>query len=97
MMMEAALAGRSTGPFANRGMMLLNFNLVISLISSYATGYDGSMMSKFLVTKDDNFMNSNKSRRTANTRHLECILSYSFCEYIGIVRGFSRSRKVLIF
>jgi hypothetical protein len=46
-MMEAVLAGRSTGYFANSGMVLLNLNLVISLISSYATGYDGSMMSEF--------------------------------------------------
>jgi hypothetical protein len=47
-MMEAVLAGRSNGYFANRGIILLNLNLVISLISSYATGYDGSMMSRFL-------------------------------------------------
>jgi hypothetical protein len=47
-MMEAVLAGRSNGYFANRGIILLNLNLVISLISSYATGYDGSMMSGFL-------------------------------------------------
>ena len=46
-MMEAVLAGRSTGYLANRGMILLNLNLAISLISSYATGYDGSMMSEF--------------------------------------------------
>ncbi|KAH8781536.1 general substrate transporter [Hyaloscypha sp. PMI_1271] len=43
-MMEAVLAGRSNGYLANRGMILLNLNLAISLISSYATGYDGSMM-----------------------------------------------------
>jgi hypothetical protein len=45
-MMEAVLAGRGNGYLANRGMILLNLNLAISLISSYATGYDGSMMSK---------------------------------------------------
>jgi hypothetical protein len=50
-MMEAVLAGRSNGYFANRGMILLNLNLAISLISSYATGYDGSMMSEFLTPK----------------------------------------------
>ncbi|KAG4438234.1 hypothetical protein IFR05_006262 [Cadophora sp. M221] len=43
-MMDAALSGRKTGYFANSGMITLNCVLVLSLISSYATGYDGSMM-----------------------------------------------------
>ncbi|KAK0123831.1 hypothetical protein ONS95_008825 [Cadophora gregata] len=43
-MMDAALSGRKTGYFANSGMVTLNLILVLSLISSYATGYDGSMM-----------------------------------------------------
>jgi hypothetical protein len=43
---EAVLSGRKTGWFANRGVVLLNINLCLSLISSYATGYDGSMMSE---------------------------------------------------
>ncbi|PVH71709.1 general substrate transporter [Cadophora sp. DSE1049] len=42
--MDAALSGRQTGYFANSGMVTLNLILVLSLISSYATGYDGSMM-----------------------------------------------------
>lgn len=50
-MMEAVLAERSTGYFANGGMVLLNLNLAISLISSYATGYDGSMMSEFWAVR----------------------------------------------
>lgn len=43
--MDAALAGRKTGWFADRGIITINLILVISQISSYATGYDGSMMS----------------------------------------------------
>ncbi|CZT49535.1 related to hexose transporter protein [Rhynchosporium secalis] len=43
-MLDAALSGRKTGYFANSGMINLNLVLVLSLISSYATGYDGSMM-----------------------------------------------------
>jgi len=43
--MDAALSGRKTGYLANNGMVTLNMILVLSLISSYATGYDGSMMS----------------------------------------------------
>ncbi|KAH9214696.1 general substrate transporter [Leptodontidium sp. 2 PMI_412] len=42
--MDAALSGRRTGYLANGGMITLNCVLVLSLISSYATGYDGSMM-----------------------------------------------------
>lgn len=37
------MAGRDTG-FANKGLILLNAILAVSQISSYATGYDGSMM-----------------------------------------------------
>lgn len=46
--MEQAMAGRETG-FANRGLVILNLILVVSQISSYATGYDGSMMSKCAI------------------------------------------------
>ncbi|TVY80424.1 Lactose permease [Lachnellula suecica] len=42
--MDAVLAGRNTGYFANRGIITLNLILIIPLLSSYATGYDGSMM-----------------------------------------------------
>ncbi|RDW78372.1 general substrate transporter-4 [Coleophoma crateriformis] len=42
--MDAALAGRNTGWFADRGIIKVNLILCISLISSYATGYDASMM-----------------------------------------------------
>lgn len=41
---EAALVGRNTGWFADRGIIKINLILVLSLISSYATGYDGSLM-----------------------------------------------------
>jgi len=44
--MDAVLAGRNTGYFANKGIVTLNLILTIPLISSYATGYDGSMMSE---------------------------------------------------
>ena len=43
--MDAALSGRKTGWFADRGIISVNLILLLSLISSYATGYDGSMMS----------------------------------------------------
>lgn len=42
--MGAVLSGRNNGWFANRGVVMLNINLCISLISSYATSYDGFMM-----------------------------------------------------
>lgn len=42
--MDGALAGRNTGWFADRGIITINLILVLSQISSYATGYDGSMM-----------------------------------------------------
>ena len=44
--MELALAdpNRKTG-FANKGLVWLNLILSVAQISSYATGYDGSMMS----------------------------------------------------
>lgn len=47
--MDAALFGRKTGYFADRGIFTLNAILVLSLISSYATGYDASMMSKLIT------------------------------------------------
>lgn len=44
--MDQAMASpnRKTG-FANKGLIMLNIILSIAQISSYATGYDGSMMS----------------------------------------------------
>lgn len=46
--MDQAMAGRKTG-FSNRGLVILNMILVVSQISSYATGYDGSMMSELTL------------------------------------------------
>ena len=43
--MDQALMGRKTGWFADRGIVSINLILVLCQISSYATGYDGSMMS----------------------------------------------------
>jgi hypothetical protein len=40
-----ASPGRKTG-FKNHGLIYLNIILSIAQISSYATGYDGSMMSR---------------------------------------------------
>ncbi|RAO73892.1 uncharacterized protein BHQ10_009904 [Talaromyces amestolkiae] len=42
--MADVLASRNTGWFANTGIIKLNAILCLSLVSSYATGYDGSMM-----------------------------------------------------
>ncbi|KAH3913771.1 hypothetical protein HBI56_079260 [Parastagonospora nodorum] len=42
--MDQALMGRKTGWFADRGIITINLLLVLCQISSYATGYDGSMM-----------------------------------------------------
>ena len=44
--MDQAMASpnRKTG-FGNKGLIMLNIILSIAQISSYATGYDGSMMS----------------------------------------------------
>ncbi|CAI6338710.1 unnamed protein product [Periconia digitata] len=42
--MDQALVGRKTGWFADRGIITINLLLVLCQISSYATGYDGSMM-----------------------------------------------------
>lgn len=41
---DGALAGRNTGFFADKGIMKVNGILFLVLISSYANGYDGSMM-----------------------------------------------------
>lgn len=41
---DQLLAGRATGYFANRGLISLNIILLLAQVSSYATGYDGSMM-----------------------------------------------------
>ena len=43
--MDGALVGRKTGWIADKGIIMCNMILILSLISSYATGYDGSMMS----------------------------------------------------
>lgn len=42
---NTVLVGRKTGWFADHGIITCNLVLCLSLISSYATGYDGSMMS----------------------------------------------------
>lgn len=42
--MADVLASRNTGWFASTGIIKLNAILCLSLVSSYATGYDGSMM-----------------------------------------------------
>ncbi|KAL7423394.1 hypothetical protein Q5752_002698 [Cryptotrichosporon argae] len=41
---DELVASRPKGYFANRGFVLLNLMLLIAQISSYATGYDASMM-----------------------------------------------------
>lgn len=41
---DDALKGRNTGFFADKGIIKVNAILMLSLISSYANGYDGSMM-----------------------------------------------------
>jgi len=38
------LAGRKTSYWANRGIITLNIMLILPQLSSYATGFDGSMM-----------------------------------------------------
>jgi hypothetical protein len=43
--LDEALVGRKVG-FSNSGVLTLNVILSIVQLSSYATGYDGSMMSK---------------------------------------------------
>ena len=44
--MDAVMIRRKTGWFANAGIVRVNLILTVALISSYATGYDGSMMSE---------------------------------------------------
>ncbi|WVQ82793.1 hypothetical protein IAT38_004925 [Cryptococcus sp. DSM 104549] len=41
---DELLAGRKTSYWANSGILSLNIILILAQISSYATGYDGSMM-----------------------------------------------------
>jgi hypothetical protein len=43
---DAAIAGKTRGTtwLSNSGIVKLNSVLALSMISSYATGYDGSMM-----------------------------------------------------
>lgn len=42
------LEGRKIGFFSDVGLTKLNLILALSLLSSYATGYDGSMMSEII-------------------------------------------------
>ena len=44
--LDEALTGRKTD-FRNGGIVVLNIILSLVQLSSYATGYDGSMMSEF--------------------------------------------------
>jgi hypothetical protein len=50
---DNVLTGRKNGYFANGGIIKLNLILILSLVSSYATGYDGSMMSENLPGLDE--------------------------------------------
>lgn len=43
--LDEALVGRKVG-FSNSGVLVLNVILSVVQLSSYATGYDGSMMSE---------------------------------------------------
>jgi hypothetical protein len=52
--MDQALMGRRTGWFADRGIITINLLLILCQISSYATGYDGSMMSMSTESKKEN-------------------------------------------
>ncbi|RSH90986.1 hypothetical protein EHS25_010162 [Saitozyma podzolica] len=42
--LDELLSGRNTSYLANRGIITLNMLLLLAQVSSYATGYDGSMM-----------------------------------------------------
>jgi hypothetical protein len=42
--LDDLLASRNTSYWANRGIITLNMMLLLPQLSSYATGYDGSMM-----------------------------------------------------
>jgi hypothetical protein len=42
--MDDLLASRGTTYWANSGILTLNCILIVAQVSSYATGYDGSMM-----------------------------------------------------
>ena len=42
--LDELLAGRKTSYWANAGLLNLNIILLLAQVSSYATGYDGSMM-----------------------------------------------------
>lgn len=42
--LDQLLANRLTSYWANGGILTLNVMLVLAQLSSYATGYDGSMM-----------------------------------------------------
>jgi hypothetical protein len=64
---ENVLKGRKNGYFANVGIIKLNLILVLSLVSSYATGYDGSMMSA-----SSYFMLDSELRLTDNLYQTAC-------------------------
>jgi hypothetical protein len=63
--MDQALMGRKTGWYADRGIITINLLLVLCQVSSYATGYDGSMMSTFVegmqLTKTERFVDGLQS------------------------------------
>jgi len=42
--LDDLLSDRKTSYWANRGIVTLNIMLLLPQLSSYATGYDGSMM-----------------------------------------------------
>lgn len=48
--LDKTLAGRKLS--RNVGLILLNIILSVVQLSSYATGYDGSMMSELLLTEE---------------------------------------------
>jgi hypothetical protein len=83
--MEQAMVGRETG-FANKGLIFLNVILTVSQISSYATGYDGSMMSEQSSNTNPKYMLI-LNRRLAVFDYMARIFWEPFSQHIGNVRS----------
>lgn len=81
--LDELIAGRKTSYWANRGFVTLNIMLLLPQLSSYATGYDGSMMNGLQSVSGT----SSTSAQLTNSRSLDTWQSY-FGTPTGSLLGF---------
>ncbi|KAH8884111.1 putative sugar transporter [Thozetella sp. PMI_491] len=81
-----ALKGRRTTWFANKGIIKLNAILVLSIVSGYANGYDGSMMNG-LQSLDEwkaffNYPDASTLALLNAIQHVGQLIALPFCAYV---------------